>query len=197
VLTGRTGSINGRKFRERQKQESNPVKEKILERSFEHLIQYARTIGASDAKLMDAGDIVVDPRSLLKCRFGCNRWGKYWTCQPNISISADQFKEALQRYETAIVIKCVEPKVAQEVTLAVEKKAMLEYGAIFSFAMVLCVLCDECAFPDPCRFPHLARPSMDGLGVDIAKTVEPLGFKVEFDSQGNLLPAWYSMVLLD
>jgi hypothetical protein len=27
--------------------------------------------------------------------------------------------------------------------------------------------------------------------------LEPLGFKVEFDKEGQLLPAWYSMVLLE
>jgi len=48
-----------------------------------------------------------------------------------------------------------------------------------------------------CKYPHLARPTMDAYGVDIGKTVESLGFKVEFDPQGQLLPAWYSMVLLD
>jgi predicted metal-binding protein len=168
-----------------------------LDRSFDDLIEEALRLGASDAKLMLSKDIVFDPRSLLKCRFGCNRWGKYWTCQPNIRLTSDQFREALERYSTAIAIQCSDPKTAQDVTLAVEKKAMLEYGAIYAFALVLCVLCEECAFPDPCRFPHLARPAMDGLGVDIGKTVEPLGFKVAFDSEGALLPAWYSMVLLD
>jgi predicted metal-binding protein len=168
-----------------------------LERSFDSLIDEAIRLGASDAKLLKSSDIVFDPRALLKCRFGCNRWGKYWTCQPNIRVTSEQFREAVEHYRTAIVIQSPDPKISQEITLAIEKKAMLEHGAMYAFALVLCVLCEECAFPDPCRFPHLARPAMDGLGVDIAKTVEPLGFKVEFDSQGTLLPAWYSMVLLD
>jgi hypothetical protein len=38
---------------------------------------------------------------------------------------------------------------------------------------------------------------MDAYGVDIGKTLEPLGFKVEFDKEGKLLPAWYCMILLD
>jgi hypothetical protein len=38
---------------------------------------------------------------------------------------------------------------------------------------------------------------MDAYGIDIGKTVEPLGLKVEFDKKGELLPCWYSMVLLD
>ena len=49
----------------------------------------------------------------------------------------------------------------------------------------------------PILFPALARPSMDAYGVDIGKTVEPLGFDVQFDKDGNMLPAWYSLVLID
>jgi predicted metal-binding protein len=74
---------------------------------------------------------------------------------------------------------------------------MIVSGLRFPFAMALCVQCEECAYPDPCLFPHLARPAMDPYGVDIEKTVTPLGFKVAFDSEGKLIPAWYSMALLD
>lgn len=163
---------------------------------FESLVNEALKLGASDAKLIGIDQIVFDPRSFLKCRFGCNRWGKYWTCPPHLSISSDEFMLAFQNYEKAIIYWTPDPKSGQEVGLALEKEAMLTYGAHFAFAMVLCVKCDECSYPEPCRFPHLARPSMDAYGIDIGKTVEPLGFKVEFDKDGKLIPAWYGMVLL-
>jgi hypothetical protein len=38
---------------------------------------------------------------------------------------------------------------------------------------------------------------MDAYGVDIGRTVEASGFKVEFDKNGELLPAWYSMILVE
>ena len=95
------------------------------------------------------------------------------------------------------MLKTADPKKGQEVALTIEKEAMFTYGAIFAFALVLCVQCEECAYPEPCHYPHLARPAMDAFGMDIGKTVEPLGFQVEFDQEGKLLPAWYSMVLLD
>jgi predicted metal-binding protein len=163
---------------------------------YEALIEKALELGASGAKLADTSQIVFDPRSLLKCRFGCNRWGKYWTCPPNLAISMEQFMEAFQNYKHALIYSTPDPKSSQKVGLALEKEAMLTYGCMFAFGMVLCVKCDECSFPDPCRFPHLARPSMDAYGIDIGKTVEPLGFKVEFDKDGKLIPAWYGMVLL-
>ncbi len=114
-----------------------------------------------------------------------------------MNLSPEMFMEGFSKYKNAIIIKTPDPKKGQEVALAMEKEAMLSQGCQFSFAMALCVQCEECAYPDPCLFPHLARPAMDAYGVDIGKTLKPLGFKVEFDKQGKLLPAWYGMVLLD
>jgi predicted metal-binding protein len=166
-------------------------------RNLDQLVEKAIALGAVEAKLISTDDIVFDSRAYLKCRFGCNRWGKYWTCPPHLDISPGKFKDAFNQYQTAIIVKTTDPKAGQEVTLALEKSAMLNMGCVYAFAMVLCVQCEECACPDPCRFPHLARPSMDAYGIDIGKTVEPLGFKVEFERDGKLLPSWYSMVLLD
>ncbi len=167
-----------------------------MEEKYQALIEKAVELGATQAKLIDTQKIVFDPRSYLKCRFGCNRWGKYWTCPPHLDISPEMFMEAFEQYKQAIIIKTTDPKIGQEVSVNIEKEAMLTYGCSFAFAMALCVQCDECAYPDPCLFPHLARPSMDAYGVDIGKTLEPSGFKVEFDKKGALLPAWYSMILV-
>lgn len=168
-----------------------------MEKKFENLAQKARDLGANAAGLIRTDSIVFDPRSFLKCRFGCNRWGKYWTCPPHMEISYEQFTAAFDRYQTALIIQASSPKKSQEITLEIEKEAMLSNQCTFAFAMVLCVMCDECAYPEPCKFPHLARPSMDAYGIDIGKTVEPLGLKTTFDENGKLLPSWYSMVLLD
>jgi len=168
-----------------------------VENQFESLVEKSIELGALEAKLIDTNRVVFDPRSELQCRFGCPRWGNYWTCPPNLNLSQDQFKEAFKKYKKAIVIKTADQEAGQEVAVAIEKKALLSYGCSYSFALALCVKCEECAFPEPCLFPHLARPSMDAFGIDFNKTLGPVGFKVEFDKDGKLLPAWYSMVLLD
>jgi len=164
---------------------------------YEALEERARELGATQVKLIDTGQIVFDPRSFLKCRFGCNRWGRYWTCPPHLFLSQNDFMEAFQKYSKALIYTTPDPKSGQKVGLELEKEAMLKHGAHFALAMVLCVKCDECAYPEPCRFPHLARPSMDAYGIDIAKTVEPVGFKFALDQEGKLIPAWFGMVLLD
>ena len=168
-----------------------------MKEKFVHLVDKAIELGATDAKQIPVSSIVFDSRSYLKCRFGCNRWGKYWTCPPHLEITPERFMDAFAQYHQAIVIKSSDPKIGQDVTVAIEKEAMLTLGCTFAFAMVLCVECEDCAYPDPCRYPHLARPSMDAYGIDIGKTLAPLGFQVELDAGGKLLPAWYSMVLID
>ena len=157
---------------------------------YQPLIDKALQLGALEAKLVSTDNIVFDPRAFLKCRFGCNRWGKYWTCPPNLSLWPEQFMEAFEKYDHSLFIKANAPKLGQDIAVAIEKEAMLYHGCPFAFALAMCVQCDECAFPEPCRYPHLARPSMDGYGVDIGKTLKPLGFKVEFDKKGEFLPVW-------
>ncbi|MCP4672639.1 MAG: DUF2284 domain-containing protein [Desulfobacula sp.] len=168
-----------------------------MAKNYEKLIDRSLELGAIESRLVPTNEIVFDDRSFLKCRFGCNRWGKYWTCPPNLSLTPELFMEAFKNYNQSIFMKVSDPKLGQEIAVAIEKEAMLSYGCSFAFAMAMCVQCEECAFPEPCRYPHLARPSMDGYGVDIGKTLEPLGFKVEFDKKGEFLPIWYVMTLLD
>ncbi len=167
-----------------------------MENHLEKIINKAVGLGASEAKILDTDTIVFDPRSFLKCRFGCNRWGQYWTCPPHMDISIETFQDAFEKYSKAIIIQSTDPKKGQEITLKIEKEAMMTHQYMHAFALVLCVWCEECSYPEPCRFPHMARPSMDAYGIDIGKTVEPLGLKVSFDDKGGLLPCWYSMVLL-
>lgn len=174
-----------------------PRKERKLDTNLSPLIERALEMGAVDAKIILATQIVFDARSHLKCRFGCNRWGRYWTCPPNLQLSQDQFQAGFRLYQHAMFIKALDPKQGQEISVAIEKEAMLAHNCPFAFALAMCVQCEVCAFPEPCRYPHLARPSMDGYGVDIGRTVESIGFKVEFDKEGKMLPVWYVMVLLD
>ena len=48
--------------------------------SKEQLIQLAQKLGAVDAVVFQITDIVFDPRTLIKCMFGCPTWGKGLTC---------------------------------------------------------------------------------------------------------------------
>jgi predicted metal-binding protein len=96
-----------------------------MENNYETLMDKAIQLGATGAKLIQTYQVIFDPRSYLKCRFGCNRWGQYWTCPPNLDISPKDFQTAYDRYQSAIVIRTSDPKVGQEVTLAIEKAQLI------------------------------------------------------------------------
>ena len=69
--------------------------------TYQSLVKKALDLGALDARLIDTKMIVFYYRSYLKCRFGCNRWGRYWTCSPHLSISPELFMEAFAQYSIA------------------------------------------------------------------------------------------------
>lgn len=167
-----------------------------MQAKYKELSKKALQGGASNVSCINTSSIVFDPRALLKCRFGCKRWGKYWTCPPNLSLSQEEFQAALDCYQTAMLLQASDPLLSQNISLEIEKEAMLVWHCHYAFAMALCVQCDECAYPEPCLYPHLARPAMDAFGIDIEKTVKAAGFELQFDSNGKLLPSWFSLVLI-
>lgn len=50
------------------------------ESAAEKYIKKALALGADHAVFFRTDDIEFDPRTLLKCMFGCNDWGKGHTC---------------------------------------------------------------------------------------------------------------------
>lgn len=61
-----------------------------------------------------------------------------------------------------------------------------------------CQLCAECVSPksgEPCRHPFEARPSMEAMGIDVLKTCEKVGLKIDLSSKAPV--RWTGLVLLD
>lgn len=71
----------------------------------EDLISTAMDAGATEAKVVDAADIVVDPRVRLKCAIPrCSCYGRHLMCPPNLP-SVREFEEALRRYDRALIVQ--------------------------------------------------------------------------------------------
>ena len=62
--------------------------------SFAYLCDAARSLGAADAKVIPAADIIVKNRVSLKCRAGCIGYGKKLTCPPFVP-TPDEFRKTL------------------------------------------------------------------------------------------------------
>ena len=78
-----------------------PEKEKT---NFTFLKDLAYELGAAEAKVIPAEEIVVENRVVLKCRIGCNKYGKTLMCPP-YAPSVDEFRKILSEYSYALVFK--------------------------------------------------------------------------------------------
>ena len=71
---------------------------------FNDLRRFALELGAKDARLIKAGDVVVRDWVRLKCRYGCSGYGKRLTCPP-YSPTPDEFRRVLEGYGWAMLLK--------------------------------------------------------------------------------------------
>jgi predicted metal-binding protein len=156
--------------------------------------------GACDAVPFGIADICFDPRTLLKCMYGCPDWGKSHTCpsRPG-NPSMDELRRMFERYACGIVIHTHDKALSQRISFAVEAEAYQD-GLYFAFSLSDCAMCATCAGFEgkPCRFPHNARPAFHSVGIDVYRTVRNLGLPLyplrdaEREEQN-----WYSAVFLE
>jgi len=71
---------------------------------FDFLKKMALELGASDAAVIPASKIVVENRVVLKCRVGCNNYGKTLTCPP-YAPTAEEFRKVVGEYRYAMFMK--------------------------------------------------------------------------------------------
>jgi len=77
---------------------------KTSEKDFEGLLKLARDLGAEEAKIVTTDQIVVEDRVVLKCKYGCDTYGRKLICPPFVP-TADEFKRILKEYRHALLVK--------------------------------------------------------------------------------------------
>lgn len=164
---------------------------------FDKYIEKAKDMGALNAVIISSDDIVIDPRALLKCMYGCDTWGKHWTC-PSApgALRPWEFENILNKYRTGILIHCKNKKNSQKISYELERDAFVD-GYYFAFSMSDCEICKDCKYPDPCKKPKKARPAMQGLGIDVFATVRKQGLPIETLTDEDAEQNWYSLVLIE
>ncbi len=71
---------------------------------FDFLRKLALELGASEAKVIPAKKVVVENRVVLKCKVGCNNYGKTLACPP-YTPSAEEFRKIVSEYSYALFMK--------------------------------------------------------------------------------------------
>lgn len=165
--------------------------------------------GFEDFRWIDPGAIVVSQWVRMKCRFGCDEYGRNASCPPNVP-SVEECGAFIREYGTAVLFhfqKSVRSgeelkrwvKALHAHLLKMEKEVfLLGFHKAFVLLVDSCSLCNECsAARESCNNPKLARPTVEALGVDVYKTVRSFGYPIEVKSEISQEMDRYSILLLD
>ena len=145
----------------------------------------------NDFRWIDPKDIVVAQWVRMKCRFGCDEYGKNACCPPSTP-SVDECKNFFGEYTECAVFhfqKNVEKpedrhewakeidarllKLEREVFLAGNPKTFLLF-------MDSCDVCETCAEERAkCKDKRSARPTPEAMAIDVFSTVKQLNYPIE------------------
>ncbi len=163
------------------------------------LVEKAISMGADNAVVFKIDDIVFDPRTILKCMFGCNDWGKGHTCpsRPG-SLSVFDYRKVLMEYSWGIIVHSTSKKISQDVSFELEREAFIK-GYYFAFSLSDCAICSECTGHSgkDCVNRKKARPAFHSVGIDVFKTVHKFGLPLETLSDETQPQNWYSAVFIE
>jgi predicted metal-binding protein len=164
----------------------------------------ALELGAADAKVIPASHVVVDERVRLKCAVPrCHLYGECVNCPP-YTPPPSEMREILKKYKCAVLFKTdvvpvsdfvddekwhighmAHQRKIHDIASAVEGLAFNDghyLAAGFAAGGCKTTLCSGqvCQFLDSgrCRFPLKARPSMEGVGIDVFDLVTKVGWDV-------------------
>jgi predicted metal-binding protein len=167
-----------------------------VSKSLEELCEIAIRLGAAEAKVIKAGDVVVRDWVRLKCQYGCDGYGKRLTCPP-YSPTPEQMRRVLSGYNSAILLR-FEPgwEKVHRVVASLEREAFLSgYYSAFGLTSGPCPLCKECNLKN-CVHPELARPSMEACGIDVYATARGAGFKIDVVKTRREKPRYFGLLLV-
>ncbi len=162
-----------------------------------------------DFHWLEAREVVLAEWVRMKCRFGCPHYGKLAVCPP----SAPSFEECRRfflDYSDAAILHfrhAVEkPDDRHAWTRGINGRLLQLERSVFlaghpkAFVLFLdpCNLCEVCAgTPAECRSPASARPSPEGLCVDVFSTVRKCSFHIEVLTDHSQPMDRYGMLLLE
>jgi predicted metal-binding protein len=165
--------------------------------------------GFNDFRWIDPKDIVVAAWVRMKCRFGCDEYGRNACCPPNVP-PLDECERFFQDYKRGVIFrfeKTVDKpedrhawtRVVNAALSKMEREVFLS-GRVKAFLLFMdsCTLCAKCA-PSraECKKPMQARPSPEAMGIDVFSTVLKSGYPIEVLSDYSQQMNRYAILLVD
>ncbi|MGB3210065.1 MAG: DUF2284 domain-containing protein [Desulforhopalus sp.] len=142
-------------------------------------VELAYREGFDKAMAIDPKEVVTGSWVQKKCRYGCGRFGKNLQCPPHAMVHTET-RSMLDDYTSAVLVQGQPPgRQFHEKLLRLEKGAFLAgRHKAFVFGAGPCPVCPECPEDGRCRFHNLARPSMEGAGIDVYATADRAGWSL-------------------
>ncbi len=150
-----------------------------------------------------AGSKYIDPKSIAigywpryKCQYGCPAYNKSLCCPPNCP-SPDETKKIVSDYTLGLLVHFAGDISITKAIVKIEREIFLEnYYKVISFGAGPCRLCKDCSKTE-CEFPQLARPSMEGCGIDVYATARNNGFSINVLKTKNEEKNCYGLLLIE
>lgn len=170
----------------------------------ESFCNQAMDMGANQAKIIPAQDVVVKNWVRVKCRYGCGGYGKCLTCPP-YSPTPEETRNIIADYNKALLMRfreceeCGNSRAANihKVIFDLERECFLSgYHGTFGMASGPCNWCAECNLNE-CQHPGRARPSMEACGIDVFTTARKAGFEIQVLTSKDQIPTCYGLLLIE
>jgi predicted metal-binding protein len=164
-----------------------------------YYVKKALELGADHAVAFQIEDIAFDSRTILKCMFGCNDWGKGHTCPSTPgSLKPWEYQKVFEQYRWGIIIHSTDKKVSQDVSFEIEREAFF-HDHYLAFSLSDCAICQECCGMKgiDCANRKKARPAFHSVGIDVFKTVRKFGLPILTLKEKGEEQNWYSAVFIE
>ena len=165
--------------------------------------------GYTDFAWVDPKEIVTAQWVRTKCIFGCGNYGKRACCPPNTP-SISECRQFFDEYTSAVIFHF--PKAfdkpedrhewGREINqglLSMEREVFLSgYQKTFLLPMAPCRVCEECTgVKENCQKPKSARPTPEGMAVDVYSTARKYNFPIEVVSDYSQTMNRYAFLLVE
>jgi len=182
------------------------ISEKELQEHLKAYCDYAKELGATDAKVIPSRDVIVDERVLMKCTYPkCPCYGTCLNCPP-YAMPPEQTQRVVNKYQYGVFVLVKSPidvmvgevpvkspgvgnpyrrKLAEAVA-KIEARAFYDghhlalgfSGGTCKYLYCLNVECSGLVKGQACRNSMVARSSMEAVGMDAYRMAARVGWEV-------------------
>ena len=165
--------------------------------------------GCTDFKWIDPREIVTGQWVRVKCMYGCEDYGQRACCPPNVP-SVSECRQFFSEYVTGVIFHFARAgddleerrkwgRKANRALLSLEREVFLTgYQKAFMLLMSTCSICKECTGTrEDCRYPSSARPTAEGMAIDVYSTVRKCGFPIQVLTDYSQTMNRYAFLLVE